>query len=143
MINARLWKNLLNAIATLVDEANFDANDKGITLRAMDPSHVAMVDFEWPREMFDEYACDTSLKLCININEMLYFENVVFAINSMYKVYKTTSKINFFWYFFLSILFKLSFSFRYFFGYWKHLAVEVNATILFRSIAKKLYSFYK
>ena len=71
MINARLWKNLLNAIATLVDEANFDANDQGITLRAMDPSHVAMVDFEWPSEMFDEYTCDTSLKLCININEML------------------------------------------------------------------------
>jgi len=71
MINARLWKNLLNAIATLVDEANFDANDQGITLRAMDPSHVAMVDFEWPSEMFDEYACDTPLKLCININEML------------------------------------------------------------------------
>ncbi len=73
MVNARLWKNLLNAIATLVDEANFDATEKGITLRAMDPSHVAMVDFEWPQEMFDEYACDKPLKLCININEMLRF----------------------------------------------------------------------
>jgi proliferating cell nuclear antigen len=83
MINARLWKNLLNAIATLVDEANFDADDKGITLRAMDPSHVAMVDFEWPHEMFDEYTCDQPLKLCININEMLRFLRRVNADESL------------------------------------------------------------
>jgi proliferating cell nuclear antigen len=71
MNNARLWKNLIGAIATLVDEASFDADEEGIKLRAMDPSHVAMVDFEWPKTIFEEYVCDEPTKLCINISEML------------------------------------------------------------------------
>lgn len=71
MHDARLWKNLIGAIATLVDEATFDADAEGIKLRAMDPSHVAMVDFEWPKTIFEEYVCDDPTKLCINISEML------------------------------------------------------------------------
>ncbi len=71
MADARLWKNLVGAIATLVDEASFDADAEGIKLRAMDPSHVAMVDFEWPKTIFDEYVCDEPTKLCVNISEML------------------------------------------------------------------------
>lgn len=71
MNDARLWKNLIGAIATLVDEASFDADAEGIRLRAMDPSHVAMVDFEWPKTIFEEYVCDEPTQLCINISEML------------------------------------------------------------------------
>ena len=71
MNDARLWKNLIGALATIVDEASFDANAEGINLRAMDPSHVAMVDFEWPKIIFEEYVCDEPTKLCINVSEML------------------------------------------------------------------------
>jgi len=71
MAEAKLWKNLMSAISTLIDEATFDIDEKGIKLRAMDPSHVAMVDFEWSKTIFDEYHCDETTKLCININEML------------------------------------------------------------------------
>ena len=73
MVDARLWKNLVGAISTLVDEGSFDVDENGIKLRAMDPSHVAMVDFEWPKTVFDEYACDKPTKLCVNISEMLKF----------------------------------------------------------------------
>lgn len=71
MAEARLWKNLITAISSLVDEAGFDVNPDGIKLRAMDPSHVAMVDFEWSKAVFDEYTCDKPTKLCINVSEML------------------------------------------------------------------------
>jgi len=37
----------------------------------MDPSRVAMVDFEWPKTVFDEYSCEENMKMCINISEML------------------------------------------------------------------------
>ncbi len=73
MTDAKLWKNLIGAISTLIDEGTFDIDKNGIKLRAMDPSHVAMVDFEWPKTVFDEYNCDTPTKLCINISEMLKF----------------------------------------------------------------------
>ncbi|MEM2093784.1 MAG: proliferating cell nuclear antigen (pcna) [Candidatus Bathyarchaeia archaeon] len=71
MADARQWKNLITAISTLIDEASFNFDEKGVKLRAMDPSHVAMVDFEWPSTIFEEYVCDVSTKLCINIGEML------------------------------------------------------------------------
>ena len=71
MADARLWKNLITAIATLVDEASFNINEEGIRLRAMDPSHVAMVDFEWPKTTFEEYVCNEPTKLSVNVAEML------------------------------------------------------------------------
>lgn len=71
MADAKIWKNLIGAIATLVDEASFTVNEEGIRLRAMDPSHVAMVDFEWPKTSFEEYVCDETTKLSVNLAEML------------------------------------------------------------------------
>jgi proliferating cell nuclear antigen len=71
MTDAKLWKNLISAISTLIDEATFNIDENGIKLRAMDPSHVAMVDFEWSKTLFDEYQCEEPTKLCVNINEML------------------------------------------------------------------------
>ena len=71
MADAKFLKDMMGAISILVDEATFDLTSEGIKLRAMDPSRVAMVDFEWPRTVFDEYSCDESMKMCINISELL------------------------------------------------------------------------
>lgn len=71
MADAKLLKDMISAIATLIDEATFDINSDGIKLRAMDPSRVAMVDFEWPKTVFDKYSCSGPMKMCINISEML------------------------------------------------------------------------
>ena len=71
MADAKLLKDMMGAISILVDEATFDLTPEGIKLRAMDPSRVAMVDFEWPKAVFDEYLCDENMKMCINISEML------------------------------------------------------------------------
>jgi proliferating cell nuclear antigen len=71
MADAKFLKDMMGAISILVDEATFDLTSEGIKLRAMDPSRVAMVDFEWPKTVFDEYSCDESMKMCINISELL------------------------------------------------------------------------
>lgn len=69
--DARLWRSLLSAISTLVDEATFNLTPKGMTLRSMDPSHVAMVDFEWPSAAFKEYTSEGDVKVRMNLNGML------------------------------------------------------------------------
>jgi proliferating cell nuclear antigen len=71
MADAKFLKDMMGAISILVDEATFDLTSEGIKLRAMDPSRVAMVDFEWPKTVFDEYSCGEAMKMCINISEML------------------------------------------------------------------------
>jgi len=59
------------AVSTLVDEATFKVDQNGIRLRAMDPSHVAMVDFEMPKNTFQEYLCEQPINICVNMGEML------------------------------------------------------------------------
>jgi len=71
MDDARVWKNLVTAISTLIEEADFDATSDGIKLRSMDPSHVAMVDFEWPKTAFTEYSCSEPAKIRVNLAGML------------------------------------------------------------------------
>jgi proliferating cell nuclear antigen len=71
MSDAKLLRDMITAISTLVDEATFNITPDTLKLRAMDPSRVAMIDFEWPKTIFDEYANDTPIKMCINIGEML------------------------------------------------------------------------
>ena len=71
MSDAKLLKDMASAIAILVDEATFQINPENIKLRAMDPSRVAMVDFEWPKTVFEEYTCSEPAKMCINISELL------------------------------------------------------------------------
>jgi proliferating cell nuclear antigen len=69
--DAKLLRDMITAISTLVDEATFNITPEGIKLRAMDPSRVAMIDFEMPKTTFDEYTADTPIKMCINITELL------------------------------------------------------------------------
>jgi len=71
MADAKFLKDMMGAISILIDEATFNLTADGIKLRAMDPSRVAMVDFEWPKTVFDEYKCSETTKMCINISEML------------------------------------------------------------------------
>lgn len=69
--DAKLLKDMVTAISILVDEATFKIEPESLKLRAMDPSRVAMVDFEWPKTIFDEYTCTEPTKMCINISELL------------------------------------------------------------------------
>ncbi|WP_455283125.1 proliferating cell nuclear antigen (pcna) [[Eubacterium] cellulosolvens] len=69
--DAKIWKNLLTAISTLIEEADFNTSEEGLKLRSMDPSHVAMVDFEWSKEAFEEYICDKPTNIRVNITTML------------------------------------------------------------------------
>jgi proliferating cell nuclear antigen len=69
--DVKLLRDMITSISILVDEATFKLDSEGMKLRAMDPSRVAMVDFEWPKTVFEEYQCDTPTKICINITELL------------------------------------------------------------------------
>lgn len=69
--DVKLLRDVILAIATLIDEATFEVTSEGIYLREMDPSRVAMVDFSWSKTVFDEFICSQPTKICINIAEML------------------------------------------------------------------------
>jgi proliferating cell nuclear antigen len=65
------WKVVVNAISTLVEEASFEATAEGLTFRAMDPSHVALVDLDWPNSAFDKYDCDKPFKFTVRVEDLV------------------------------------------------------------------------
>lgn len=75
MLEARLeqasvLKKVVDAIKDLVQDCNFDCNDMGIALQAMDNSHVALVSMHLKSEGFSPYRCDRNLALGINLTSL-------------------------------------------------------------------------
>ena len=62
-------KTIISAISTLVEEAAFEATEKGISFRGMDPAHVALIDIEWPAGTFEKYECGDDLRFGVRIDE--------------------------------------------------------------------------
>jgi proliferating cell nuclear antigen len=63
-------KIVLSAISTLVEEATFVVNSECIKFKAMDPSHVALIDIEWPSSSFMKYECDTEIRFGVRVSEL-------------------------------------------------------------------------
>ena len=67
------FRSLVKALSVIVEEGTFSLNEAQMRLLAMDPSHVAMVDFELPGGFFEGYRCEGEPRLSINIKEFLRF----------------------------------------------------------------------
>ena len=65
------WRAIAAAIKTLVEEATFEANSEGLKFRAMDPSHVALVDLAMSNSSFSSYECDKPLKFSVRVEDLV------------------------------------------------------------------------
>jgi len=65
-----ILKKIAEAIKDLVTEANFDCSSTGISLQAMDSSHVSLVALFLRKEGFEHYRADRTLSLGINLSSM-------------------------------------------------------------------------
>ena len=54
-IKSEVLKEIVDVISALVDEAKFNIKGDGLSLRAVDPAHVAMLDVSLQKKAFDEY----------------------------------------------------------------------------------------
>jgi proliferating cell nuclear antigen len=68
--NATTLKRVLDAIKDLVTDVNWDCSSQGITLQAMDSSHVSLVSLVLTPESVEEYRCDNNMSLGINMASM-------------------------------------------------------------------------
>ncbi len=69
--SAAEWRAVAAAVKTLVEEATFDATSEGITFRAMDPSHVALVDLAWPAAAWEKYECEKPFKFSLRVEDLV------------------------------------------------------------------------
>ena len=57
-IRADTLKGLVNVISTLIDEVKFTITPEGMTLKAVDPAHVAMIELNIEAGAFESYSAD-------------------------------------------------------------------------------------
>jgi len=66
--DARLWRFVLRGLAEYLDVVGIMVHpEEGVRIKAMDPSHVMMVDFRIPRTAFDEFEVDQETMLAVNL----------------------------------------------------------------------------
>jgi proliferating cell nuclear antigen len=65
-----LLKKLIESIKDLVTDINLDITGSGISLQAMDSSHVALVTLNLNYDGFEDYRCDKQMTLGINITQL-------------------------------------------------------------------------
>lgn len=66
ILQGALLKKIIEAIRELVVDANLDCSDRGITMQAMDSSHVSLCAVSMKSEGFSFYRCDKSFILGVN-----------------------------------------------------------------------------
>jgi len=57
-LDARVWRYALSAIADLVDIGSIRVSEEGFLIRAMDPSHVALIEFQIPSAGFEVFEAE-------------------------------------------------------------------------------------
>ncbi len=67
---AKLLKSSIEAISNIIDEAGIIVSQQGMSLRAMDPAHVAFVDLEIYKEAFEEYSVEEELTLGLDLDRL-------------------------------------------------------------------------
>lgn len=75
MFEARLsegaiLKKIVDSVKDLVDSCNIELNDYGISLQAMDMSHIALVSLLLNAECFDPYRCDRSMTIGLKLTNL-------------------------------------------------------------------------
>ncbi|CAJ1020848.1 Proliferating cell nuclear antigen, N-terminal domain/Rad9 [Leishmania utingensis] len=80
---ASLWKRLIECINGLVNEANFDCNPGGLSIQAMDSSHVALVHMLLRDDCFVKYQCERNIILGLNLASLAKVLKIVDSNDSL------------------------------------------------------------
>jgi len=70
LTQGRVFKQLIEALKDLVQDANVDCSEDGLSIQAMDSSHVSLVAVELRSGGFDHYRCDRTISLGFNSANM-------------------------------------------------------------------------
>jgi len=70
IVQGSILKKMLDAIKDLVTEASWDCTPAGMSLQAMDTSHVSLVAVNLNADGFDKYRCDRNITLGMNLTSL-------------------------------------------------------------------------
>jgi proliferating cell nuclear antigen len=108
LVDAKRWRDMLNAVSTIVDEAEFVVTSNGMHLKSFDGSGTAMIDLDLPNSFFDTYICNEPTRLRFKVKTVLnllenasnesidvsYSEENTFLVLSLTGDYKRVFNLN-------------------------------------------------
>jgi len=68
--NGEILRKMIAAISDLVTDGNFDCNENGLSLQAMDSSHVSLVAMTLTKDAFSIWRCDSDCQLGIHLDHL-------------------------------------------------------------------------
>jgi proliferating cell nuclear antigen len=68
-LDARVWRYALAAVADLVDIGAVGVTSEGLMIRAMDPSHVALIEFHVPSAGFEVFDAEGEVNIPVSFED--------------------------------------------------------------------------
>eukprot|EP00877_Chromochloris_zofingiensis_P014263 jgi/Chrzof1/9090/Cz03g35210.t1 len=68
LVQGSLLKKIIDAVKDLVTDANFECNQTGFSLQAMDNSHVSLVAMQLRSDGFEHFRCDRPMNMGMSLN---------------------------------------------------------------------------
>ena len=69
--SSKTWKQIVDAIGTILTEANLTLSPEGLSLIQRDSTRAAMIDLNLPASAFKSYECDRTHRICIGVDELV------------------------------------------------------------------------
>ena len=69
-LSVKNLKEIADLLSTVVTETKFKLDQNGISIKAVDPSHVAMISLDIPKDLFSEFSLDRDEELAIDIEKL-------------------------------------------------------------------------
>ena len=70
LADAKIFQALIEAVSVVITEGNLLVTEHALGMRSMDPARVALVDFELPKEAFENYSYTEDLSIGISMDEV-------------------------------------------------------------------------
>lgn len=81
--NPKIWKQIVDAIATLLTEAYFRITSSGLTLAQYDSARAAKIDLFIPANDFLDYHCEGEHDVCIGVDDLVKVSRRIAADDSL------------------------------------------------------------
>jgi proliferating cell nuclear antigen len=70
LVDGNILRKIVDSIKDLVTDVNLEVSANGISLQAMDSSHVALVQLKLDKSGFSVYKCDKPITLGLSITNL-------------------------------------------------------------------------
>lgn len=71
IIDAKIWKGVIEAIATIIEETTITADDDGLKLTAFDQSRICLIHLDLNKNLFNPYSCPDAVKFRVALEDLV------------------------------------------------------------------------